>query len=108
MKFEINENKLEMVIFKYLDNKNFIIKETDYNYYFLENEEDEYAQIRVRKNDMFCFIRYNLTEEINSFFSINYSATKDVLIKYVENVLDVKVYNISGKYPSHIFFIENT
>ncbi len=44
MKFEINENKLEKVVFKYLDNKNFIIKETDYNYYFIENEGDKYAE----------------------------------------------------------------
>ncbi len=108
MKFEINENKLEKVIFKYLDNKNFIIKETPENYFFLENEEDEYSQIRVRKKDMFCFIRYNLTEEIISFFSIDYSTTKDVLTRYVENTLNIKLHNISGKYPTHIFLIENT
>jgi hypothetical protein len=91
MKFEINENKLEKVIFKYLDNKNFIIKETDYNYYFLENEEDEYAQIRVRKNNNFCSIYYRLTGEIESFFSIETPMAKKGLTRYVENTLNIKV-----------------
>ena len=91
MNFEINENKLDKVIFKYLDSKNFIIKETDYNYYFLENEEDEYAQIKVRKNNNFCSIYYRLTGEIESFFSIETPMAKKGLTRYVENTLNIKV-----------------
>ena len=91
MKFEINENKLEKVVFKYLDNKNFIVKETDDDYYFMENEGDKYAQIRIRKSDKVCFIYYKLADEIESFFSIESSMAENVLIRYVENTLNIKV-----------------
>ena len=93
MKFEINNSKLEQVVFKYMDNKKFIIKETDKNYYFLENESDEYAQIRVKKNDKFCFIYYKLTEEIQTFFSLEIPMVKSILTKYVENTLNIVVSN---------------
>ena len=93
MKFLITENRLDDVIFKYLDNKNFIIKETDSNYYFLENEDDKYAQIRVKKNDKFCFIYYKLTEEIQTFFSLEIPMVKSILTKYVENTLNIVVSN---------------
>lgn len=91
MKFEINSNKLEQVIFKYLDNKNFIIKETPKYYYFLENEDDEYIQIGVSKSVMDCYLYDILTEEIQTFFSINKSKVKDILTKYVENTLDINI-----------------
>jgi hypothetical protein len=91
MKFTIDNSKLEQLIFKYMDNKNYVIKETRYDYYFLENEGDEYAQIRVRKNDMLCFIYYELTEEVESFFSIENPMVKEVLTRYVENTLNIKM-----------------
>jgi hypothetical protein len=91
MKFEINENKLEKVIFKYLDSKNFIIRETPYDYYFLENEGDEYGQIMITKYDMVCLIYRKLVEEIESFFSIKTPMASNVLTKYVENTLNIKV-----------------
>jgi len=91
MNFEINENKLEKVIFKYVVNKNYVIKETDNDYYFIENEGDEYAQIRVRKSDKVCVIYHKLTEEIESFFSIEYPMVSDVLTRYVESILDIEV-----------------
>jgi len=91
-------NKLEKIIFKFLDEKNFIIKETPYNYYFLENEEDKYFQISIIKNDTVCYVDYDLFEEIKSFFSLNYTDSKDVLTRYVENTLNIKVSNtFSGK-----------
>ena len=91
MKFEISDNKLDNIIFKYLDNKNFIIKETDYNYYFIENEGDKYGQIMITKYDTVCLIYHKLFEEIESFFSIEGPAVGDVLTRYVENTLNIKV-----------------
>jgi hypothetical protein len=91
MKFEINENKLEKVIFKYLDSKNFIIRETPYDYYFFENEGDEYGQIMIKKYYMVCLIYHKLVEEIESFFSIETPMASNVLTKYVENTLNIKV-----------------
>jgi len=91
MKFEIGENKLERVIFHYLDNKNFIIKDTYDDYYFLENEDDEDSLIRVKKDSMVCFVYFNLRNEIESFFSINKNRIEYILTKYVENKLNIKV-----------------
>ena len=108
MKFLITENKIEQVVFKYLDNKNFIIKETDKNYYFLENENDEYAQIRVRKYDMFCFIYHKLSEEIKSFFSLETLMVKSVLTKYVENTLNIKVSGNNDRIVLRLLHVENT
>jgi len=83
-------NKLEKIIFKFLDEKNFIIKETPNNYYFLENEDDKYSQIRIGKNDMVCYIYYELVEEIGSFFSITDTDSSGVLTRYIENTLNIK------------------
>ena len=94
MKFLITENKLDSIIFQYLDDKNFIIKETPYDYFFLENEDDKYLQIRVKKNDMNCFLFYDLTEEIKSFFSINKIKIKDILTRYVEKTLNIEVSHV--------------
>jgi hypothetical protein len=106
MKFLITENKLDNIIFQYLDNKNFIIKETPYDYYFLENEDDEYLQIRVRKSDMECSLFYDLTEEIKSFFSINKLKIKDVLTRYVEETLNIKVSHVWMDGSLHISMLK--
>jgi len=105
MKFEINENKLEKVVFKYLDRKDFTIEETDDDYYFIENEGDKYAQIRVRKSDMICLIYTKLTEEIESFFSIEYSMVSDVLTRYVENTLDIEVVNTYMRIANELYLL---
>ena len=91
MKILITESKLEQVIFKYLDDKKFFIRETNDNYYFLENEGGEYALIIVTKNESDCIIYYGLFEELESFFSIDRGKSKYVLTKYVENTLNIKV-----------------
>ena len=93
VKFLITENRLERVISKYLDNKNYIIRETDDRYYFLENEDDEYAQIVVIKDNSECFLYYELSKEIESFFSLEkfMGKGKEVLTRYVENTLNIEV-----------------
>ncbi len=84
-------NKLEKIIFKFLDEKNFIVKETPDNYYFLENKDDEYSQIRIGKNNTVCYIYIDLIDEVESFFSISYWDSKDVITQYVESRLNIVV-----------------
>ena len=108
MNFEINNSKLEQVIFKYLDNKNFVIKETDKDYYFLENEDDKYAQIRIRKSDMDCYVYYELTLEIKSFFSLEAQIVEDILTRYVENTLNIEVSNTNLSVIFSVTVVENT
>jgi len=90
--------RLEQVIFNFLEEKNFIIKETPDNYYFLDNEDDVCYQIRIIKNDMVCYVNYNLFEEIGSFFSLTDTESKDVLTRYVENTLNIEVSNTYFSY----------
>ena len=100
-------NKLEKIIFKFLDEKNFLIKETPDNYYFLGNKDDKYYQIRIRKNGMVCYVYYELSEEIESFFSLTDTDSKGVLTRYVENTLNIKVFNTAHFYTSG-YIVENT
>ena len=93
MKFSITESKLNKVIFNYLNQKRFIKKETKDRIYFINNIDDEYAQIRYDKNDGWCFIYYKLIEEISLFFSMEESDSEQVIGKWVEDTFQMEVTN---------------
>jgi len=105
MKFEINENKLEMVIFKYLDRKDFTIEETDDNYYFLEDKGDVISKIRVKKDNMYCLVHYKLSKELKTFFSLNDDYLIKVLTNYVNKTLDIKLSKIEIKNVIGLFVV---
>jgi hypothetical protein len=91
MKFLITENKLNNLIFIYLDNKDFFIRETPTNYYFLEDRKNNmFASINVRKKDNICFIFPGLVQEVSIFFTISSDMSVDSIIKYTENKLKEK------------------
>jgi hypothetical protein len=94
MKYLITESQIYNVIFKYLDNQDFIQIEKNNSIYFVNSEGDEYAQIRFDKDDGWCVIYYNFIKEISSFFSIEKSDSKQVIGRWVENTLQMKVTNI--------------
>ncbi len=91
MKFSITESKLNKVIFNYLNQKRFIKKETKDRIYFINNIDDEYAQIGYDKNDGRCFIYYKLIKEISLFFSMEESDSEQVIGKWVEDTLQMEV-----------------
>ena len=81
----------ERVLFSYLDSQDFIqIKKYD-SIYFAYSENDEFAQIRY--DDGLCYIDYDLIGEISSFFSLRRSDSKEVIGRWVENTLQMKVTN---------------
>jgi hypothetical protein len=91
--------KNKTIIFKYLDNQNFVvIKNTD-GIYFFNSEEDRTAQIRYHENYGWCIIYYKLIEEISSFFSIEDSNSHEVISKWVENILQM---GVKTSWYSHI------
>ena len=98
MKFILTESKLEQIVFKYLDNQDFVKIEEDGSIYFVNSVDDKYAQIRFNKYSGSCYIYYELIEEISSFFSIIESDSKVVIGKWVENTLQMKVSNTIKKY----------
>ena len=91
MKYLITESQRDKVIFKYLDNQDFIQIEKNNRIYFVNSEGDEYAQIRYDINKGWCGVNYDLIKEISSFFSLERSDSKEVIGRWVENTLQMKV-----------------
>ncbi len=108
MKYLITESQLDNIIFKYLDNQDFIQIERNDSIYFVNSEGDEYAQIRYDKDDNWCVIYYGLVEEISAFFSMKGSDSESVIGRWVENTLQMKVTNTAGATGYWQFIVENT
>jgi len=94
MKYLITESQIDNLIFKYLDNQDFIKFKKGHVIHFANSEGDEYSQIRYDK-DGWCYIYYKLNNEISAFFSMQESDSKQVIGKWVENTLQMKITNIS-------------
>ena len=108
MKYLITESQIDKAIFKYLDNQDFIQIERRDVIYFVNSENDEYAQIRFDKKDGWCGIYDKLVDEISSFFSLGKSDSKEVIGRWVENTLQMKVTNTRRVFPSRTMQVENT
>ena len=92
MKYLITESQAKIAAtFLKLDMKNFIQIKKDDSIYFAYSENDEYVQIRFDKDDGWCFISIDLIKEISSFFSLRPSDSKEVIGKWVENTLQMRV-----------------
>ena len=98
MKYLITESQFDKMIFKYLDNQDFIQIERNERIYFVNSEGDKYAQIRYDKNDGWCVIYYKLVEEISAFFSLRLSDSEEVIGRWVENTLQMKVTNTEWRF----------
>jgi len=95
MKYLITESKLQKVIFRYLDNQDFIQIKGGNRIYFVNSEGDEYSQIRYLKDSGSCVIYLKLINEISSFFSLKLTDSMDVIGRWVEDTLQVMVTNTS-------------
>ena len=91
MKYKITDSQLESVIFLYLDNQDFIQIEKENSIYFVNSEGDEYSQIRYDKSDGWCYISWELVGEISSFFSLEQTNAEQVIGRWVENTLQMRV-----------------
>jgi len=91
MKYLITESQIDNLIFKYLDNQDFIQIEKKNSIYFLNSEGDKYAQIRFHKKGGWCGIYYKLVDEISTFFSMQKSDSEQVIGRWVENTLQMEV-----------------
>ena len=91
MKYLITESQFDKVIFRYLDNQDFIQIEKGNKIYFVNSEGDVYAQIRYDKNNGWCYVYWKLIGEISSFFSLEESESEKVIGRWVENTLQMRV-----------------
>jgi hypothetical protein len=92
MKYLITESQLDRIIFKYLDNQDFIQIKNGNTIYFVNSEGDEYGDSLIqyyRSGD--CVINFKLINEIQEFFSIEFDNSKYVIARWVENTLDRRV-----------------
>jgi hypothetical protein len=76
-----------------LDIKNFIQIKRGNAIYFVNSEDDEYAQIIFDKDDGWCIINYELINELSSFFSLDDFDSEQVIGRWVENTLKMRVTN---------------
>jgi hypothetical protein len=92
MKYKITDRQLDNVIFLYLDNQDFIqIEIGGDSIYFFNSEGDKYAQIRYTKSDGWCYTYWKLVDEISRFFSLEQNDSKEVIGRWVENTIQMRV-----------------
>ena len=108
MKYLITESKLDSAILLYLDNQDFIQIEIGDSIYFVNSEGDEYAQIKYDKDNSWCYIYHKLINEISSFFSLELTDSKDVIGRWVENTLQMRVTDTLSSLNQIYFLVENT
>ena len=108
MKYLITESQFDKVVFKYLDNQDFIRIDKGDKIFFVNSEGDEYAQIRFDKKYGWCVIYYELVNEISAFFSMKGSDSESVIGRWVENTLQMKVTNTLFWNQLGALYVENT
>ena len=108
MKYLITESQFDKVIFRYLDKQDFIVTGNDTSLFFINSEGDEYAQIKYNEEDGWCYISIDLIEEIASFFSLQPYDSKEVIGRWVENTLQMKVTYTPPMLWQQQVMVENT
>ena len=99
MKYLITESQIDKMIFKYLDNQDFVIKKsvkTSFGVsnitHFLNSSGDLAADSLINfYRDGECFINFELIDEIAKFFSMDFNDSKYVIARWVQNKLDTRV-----------------
>jgi len=107
MKYKITDKQLESIIFLYLDNQDFIqIKIGGDSIYFINSEGDKYAQIRYTKSDGWCYTYWKLVEEISSFFSLEQTDSEQVIGRWVEDTLQMRVSVVNSQKSDASYWLE--
>jgi len=95
MKFIITESQkdklIEKFVFDYLKKQDYKLVDINNRIYFVKNINDEYADIRFDKEDGWCWISYDLSSFLSMMLSTERSDIKNVINRYVENTLQMKV-----------------
>jgi len=97
MKYLINESQIDKIIFKYLDNQDFIIKRMYSNNvtYFVNSEGDGFVDSLLKYyRSGECVMSFELIDEIVEFFSMEFDSSKYVIARWVENTLGRRVKEI--------------
>ena len=95
MKNIIQQDKLDKIIFKYLDLNLKGLEKRKPKYYegIIFTYPDEYHGVLGYENDGNLFISYKLIDEISEVFGLEYSDTKYVIARWVSNRYQLEVMN---------------
>ena len=99
MKYLITESQFDNIVFKYLDIQDFVVIKMKNRLYYVNSEDDEYAQVRYHPEDRWCTIHYDLVEEIGNFFSLDTYQSIGVINRWVENKLGINSINVEVASP---------
>ena len=99
MKYLITESQFDKMIFKYLDNQDFVVIKMPNRLYYVNSEGDVFAQIKYYPEDRWCTINYDLVGEVSKFFSLDYEDSISVINKWIENKLGIKSINVEVAAP---------
>ena len=99
MKYLITESQFDNIVFKYLDNQDFVVIKMPNRLYYVNSEGDEFAQIRYHPKDRWCTINYDLVGEVSKFFSLDYEDSISVINRWIENKLGIKSINVEVASP---------
>lgn len=91
MKYLITESQIDRIIFKYLDNQDFIVKGYKNTVRFLNSEDDVDGLIGYSNVSEMCYFKKDLVDELIDFFSIEKVTAGDIIAKWVSNKLNVPV-----------------
>jgi hypothetical protein len=91
MKYIISQEQLDSIVFKYLNAKKLIQIKRKNNVYFVKSEDGKNIRIRYDKNDGWCYISWKLVKEISTFFSLEQTDAEQVIRRWIENTLQMKV-----------------
>ena len=106
MKYLITESQLDKVIFKYLDNQDFVLhdnKKKFNNYiHLLNNITDDTAQIGIYVTNAFgevrnwVYVNNDLIEVLSKFFPIDEMECLEIIKRWVSNVFSMEVGKIEN------------
>jgi len=106
MKYIITENKLDKVVFKYLDTitKRLVRREPAYHHGFVLSYPDEKYGILSWKDNLKLYISSYFFDEISSNFGLDESDTKSVIGKWFSDRYQVEIKKIDSKYSGSVWF----
>jgi hypothetical protein len=106
MKYIITENKLDKVVFKYLDTitKRLVRREPAYHHGFVLSYPDEKYGILSWKNNLKLYISSYFFDEISSNFGLDESDTKSIIGKWFSDRYQVEIKKIDSKYSGSVCF----
>jgi len=104
MKYLITESQFNNVVFKYLDNQDFINTQYGTYEYFLNSKDDNYAQIKFNERSRWCTIERKLMVEIASFFSLEYHEAMSLIARWVESKIGLEFNTIETQSDIVVYY----